>query len=387
MQTKPQSSNDPTTNRTVRDDIRKSTPRLRTIHDPWIRRALAVHSARYKAEWTKDKAEAELAKALLQIEPQKPKGPGLTLTQAADRYLASKARKRTIEEDRRQLELLKLEFGAEIPLAEITASRISDYKARRLAAVRKIGRGEAAVDRRLTAAAVNRPLALLRHLLRLAHEEWEAIDSVPRIRLEKEPQGRLRWLAQEEITRLLEAAAKSRNKELRAAVILALNTGLRLGELIGLTWDRVDLSRGVIRLEMTKSGRRREVPMNGASYATLVGLGPKSSGRVFRTRYIKTAYNNAVEAAQLDDVTFHTLRHTFASWAVMRGVALKELQELLGHSSLAMTMRYAHLAPEHLRTAVSRLEGLTSLEPLKVLAQELAQEPVETVGVSQKSLQ
>jgi integrase len=90
-------------------------------------------------------------------------------------------------------------------------------------------------------------------------------------------------------------------------VILALNTGLRLGELIGLTWDRVDLSRGVIRLEITKSGRRREVPMNEASYAGLVSLGPKSSGRVFKTRYIKTAYNNAVEAAQLDDVTFHTL--------------------------------------------------------------------------------
>ena len=105
--------------------------------------------------------------------------------------------------------------------------------------------------------------------------------------------------------------------------------------------------------------------MNDPSYHALVGLGPKASGRVFMTRYIKTAYNNAVAAAQLDDVTFHTLRHTFASWAVMRGVALKELQELLGHSSLAMTMRYAHLAPEHLRTAISRLEGLTSIEPPK----------------------
>ena len=64
----------------------------------------------------------------------------------------------------------------------------------------------------------------------------------------------------------------------------------------------------------------------------------------------------------------------------MRGVTLKELQELLGHSSLAMTMRYAHLAPEHLRTAVSRVEGLTSTEPTK----ELAQEPVDTVGASRK---
>jgi integrase len=339
---------------------------------------------RYKAEWTQDDAEAELAKALLQIESPKPKSHGITLAQATDRYLASKARKRTIGSDRRQLDLLKAEFGAETPLAEITASRISDYKAKRLAAVRKIGEGETAVERRLTAAAVNRPLALLRHLLRLAHEEWEAIENVPRIRLEKEPQGRLRWLTQEEITRLLEACAKSKNKELRAAVMIALNSGLRRGELLGLTWERVDLSRGVIRLELTKSGRRREVPMNDDSYRALVSLGPRTNGRVFKTRYIQTAYNNAVAVAKLDDVNFHTLRHTFASWAVMRGVTLKELQELLGHSSLTMTMRYAHLAPEHLRAAVSRLEGLTSTEPTKVLAQELAQEPVETEGATRK---
>jgi integrase len=291
-----------------------------------------------------------------------------------------------VEADRRQLELLKAEFGAETPLAEITASRISEYKAKRLAAVLKIGGGEIAAERRLTAAAVNRPLALLRHLLRLAHEEWEAIHNVPRIRLEKEPQGRLRWLTQEEITRLLDAAAKSRNKELRAAVIVALNTGLRRGEFLGLTWERVDLSRGVIRLELTKSGRRREVPMNDDSYRALVDIGPKASGRVFKTRYIQTAFNNAVAAAKLDDVNFHTLRHTFASWAVIRGVTLKELQELLGHASLAMTMRYAHLAPEHLRTAVSRLEGLASSQPASVSAQASAQEPVETVGVSRNSL-
>ena len=70
-------------------------------------------------------------------------------------------------------------------------------------------------------------------------------------------------------------------------------------------------------------------------------------------------------AAALDGVNFHTLRHPFAPWAVMRGVTLKELQELLGHSSLTMTMRYAHLAPEHLRTAVGRLDGLTNSQSLK----------------------
>jgi hypothetical protein len=140
---------------------------------------------------------------LLKIEPEKPKGPGITVAKATERYLAAKARKRTIDVDRRQLELLKSEFGAESALAEITASRISEYNARRLAAGRKIGEGETAIERRLTAAAVNRPLALLRHLLRLAHEEWGELHIVPKIRAEKEPQGRLRWLTQEEATELL----------------------------------------------------------------------------------------------------------------------------------------------------------------------------------------
>lgn len=92
-----------------------------------------------------------------------------------------------------------------------------------------------------------------------------------------------------------------------------------------------------------------------------------------------------MEAAKLDDVTFHTLRHTFASWAMMRGVSLKELQELLGHSSLAMTMRYAHLAPEHLRTAVSRLAGLTSGQAPAEVTEDRAQARAHEV-VSMESL-
>ena len=281
------------------------------------------------------------------------------LAEATERYLAAKARKRTLKKDERILKHLKSALGAETALADLTASRISEYKATRLATKR----GKPEAERLLTAAAVNRPLALLRHLLRTAHEEWEALPAVPKIRLEKEPQGRLRWLTEDEIKNLLEACGKSRNRDLRAAVVVAINTGLRRSELLGLTWDRVDSSRGVIRLEVTKSGKRREVPLNAESYAALVSLGPKQSGRVFRKQSLRKAYENAVGNAKLDDVNFHTLRHTFASWAVMRGVSLKELQELLGHSSLAMTMRYAHLAPERLRSAVTRLEGLTSSKP------------------------
>jgi site-specific recombinase XerD len=101
------------------------------------------------------------------------------------------------------------------------------------------------------------------------------------------------------------------------------------------------------------------VELNG----TEITLNPKASGRIFETKSVWKACENAVANANLDEVNFHTLRHTFASWAIMRGVSLKELQELLGHSSLAMTMRYAHLAPERLRSAVTRLEGLTRSKP------------------------
>jgi integrase len=138
--------------------------------------------------------------APLKIEPEKPKGAGITLAQAADRYVAAKTRKRTLEADRRRLELLKA-----------------------------------------------------------------ALDNVPRIRLEKEPQGRLRWLTQEEITRLLDAAAKSKNKELRANVIIALNTGLRLGELLGLTWERVDLSR----VSPPRGDEERQAPRGAAQRGVL----------------------------------------------------------------------------------------------------------------------
>jgi integrase len=346
---------------------------------------------RYKAEWTQDDAEAELAKALLQIEPEKPKGAGITL-QAADRYLASKARKRTVEADRRQLDLLKAEFGGETPLVEITASRISEYKAKRLSAVRTIGKGEGVVERRLTAAAVNRPLALLRHLLRLAHEEWGELDVVPRIRTEKEPQGRLRWLTQEEATKVLSACKKSRNAALADLVEFALFTGVRRGEALGLTWDRVDRARGVIRLELTKSGRRREVPLSSNADAVLARRWtPEAKGYVFGSRNwnsFRSAWESALVAASIEDLRFHDLRHTFASWLIQRGRTLREVQEALGHQTITMTMRYSHLAPDHLRAAVAVLDDvlppLQLAESTKVSAQGSAQELVQAGEVSPK---
>ena len=171
-------------------------------------------------------------------------------------------------------------------------------------------------------------------------------------------------------------------------------TGLRQAEALELTWERVERARGVILLEETKSGKRREVPLNGRADAVLLRRQPQESGLVFGARsfdHFRSAWETAVDRAKLADFRFHDLRHTFASWAVQQGATLQEVKDLLGHSSLAMTLRYAHLAPERLRTAVSRLDGIipepaASTEVTRRRAQARAQELVSTEGVSQKSL-
>jgi integrase len=343
---------------------------------------------RYKAEWTQDDAEAELAKALLQIEPEKPKGPGITFAQAIERYLAEKARKRSLFADRHITAHLKAAFGGETPLADITANLISEYKAKRLATVSTRRKDANGGDVPLSGAAVNRPLTILRHLLRLAHEEWGALDAVPKIRLEKEPQGRLRWLTQEEARKLLGACKKSRNAALADLVEFALFTGLRKSEALGLTWNRVDRARGVIRLELTKSGRRREVPLSSNADAVLARRwtgGAKSY--VFgshKWNSFRTAWETAVAASGVDDLRFHDLRHTFASWLVQRGRTLKEVQEALGHQTITMTMRYSHLAPDHLRAAVAVLDNFLPAETVSISAQASAQERVTVGSASQK---
>jgi integrase len=182
------------------------------------------------------------------------------------------------------------------------------------------------------------------------------LAAVPKIRLAKEPEGRIRYLEPDEEARLLAACAKSRNPELAGIVMVALETGLRRSEPLGLTWDRVDLSRGVLRLEMTKSGKRREVPMRQVVYDILAGIPGPREGRVWRSRDIRTAVENAIAEAMLDNFTLHDTRHHFASWYMMRGGQLQSLKEILGHASLTMTMRYAHPSPGHLRAEMVKTE-------------------------------
>jgi integrase len=114
---------------------------------------------------------------------------------------------------------------------------------------------------------------------------------------------------------------------------------------------------------------------------TLTALPGPREGRVFKTRSIRTAFENAAEAARLDDFHFHDTRHHFASWFMMRGGTLQELKEILGHADITMTLRYAHLSPAHLRSAMLKTER----EAVPTAStQNSAQEAVALAEVSSK---
>jgi len=217
-------------------------------------------------------------------------------------------------------------------------------------------------------ATVNREIATLKHALTKA-VEWKLLRKTAREELAasknyQEPEGRLRYLSGDaEAERLLNSCSEA----LRPIVLCALHTGMRKGELLGLTWDAVDLTNGCIRLKLTKSGKARAVPLNETLWTLLSGLRTRldvpwvfhdAAGTPRRdTQYLFSA---ACKGAGLTDFHFHDLRHTFASWLMMRGVPLATVSKLLGHASPTMTLRYAHLSPNHLTSAVRVLDPQSS---------------------------
>jgi integrase len=150
---------------------------------------------------------------------------------------------------------------------------------------------------------------------------------------------------------------------LEPLVLLAMNTGMRKGELLNLRWENVDLINNVvtIKAENAKSGKTRHVPLNNESKQTLVGWqkDTREQGYVFEGELnkaitdVKKAWANLLIEAKISAFNFHDLRHHFASKLVMAGVDLNTVRELLGHANLDMTIRYAHLAPEHKAAAVN----------------------------------
>jgi len=216
-------------------------------------------------------------------------------------------------------------------------------------------------------ATVNRLLATLKHMFTKAME-WDMLSEdilqkVRRVKLLREDNKRLRFLAVEECQRLIDCCAP----HLKPIVMVALHTGMRQGEILNLKWEHVDLKHGFILLDTTKTGERREIPIDNTLKEMFNEMPRGFESKCVFTgkdgdtyKSVKRSFNTALKKAEISNFRFHDLRHTFASHLVMTGVDLVTVQELLGHKSLTMTLRYAHLSPGHKVKAVEMLDNTLS---------------------------
>lgn len=247
-------------------------------------------------------------------------------------------------------------FFGHMRLDEITSLKVEEYKAQKL----KVG---------LAPKSVNNHLTILAKCLHTA-EDWIELPASPKIKHLKVPPQHFDFLSPSDSQRLLDSI-----KDIRwyAMVLVALRTGLRLGELLGLEWSDIDLEAKLLTVRHSivrgvvgppKNNRERHVPLTSEVTDALVALAP-SQGIVFYRRTPGHAMNHETprknllkmcKVAGLRPIGWHVLRHTFASHLVAAGASLKAIQELLGHSDVRTTMRYAHLAPTALREAVALLD-------------------------------
>jgi integrase len=222
-------------------------------------------------------------------------------------------------------------------------------------------------------ATINRELSLLSAALNYARREWEwEVPNPVSGRKPKLPEGRVRWIRRAEAEALIRAAESQKlAPHLADFIRLAIHTGCRKGEMLGLECARVDLQEGLMYLEgrHTKTGKRRSVPLNAVARQTILGrlhfrathcpdspwvFAHKDGSRLYD---IKKSFGTACASAGIADFRVHDLRHTCAAWLVSAGVPLAEVKDVLGHSTIKMTEKYAHLAPENARRAVAALEG------------------------------
>jgi integrase len=218
-----------------------------------------------------------------------------------------------------------------------------------------------------TPASVVRYIAALSHAFNVAINEWEWLDDSPlrKVKKPKEARGRVRFLNDEERERLLIACQQSSNPTLYICVILALSTGMRQAELMSLTWQDVNLKEGYLILHKTKNGERRRVPLAGhgldllCDYAKVRRLDTAllfpSTLRPDRPITLRQPFANALQAAAIKDFHWHDLRHCTASYLAMNGASLAEIAEVLGHKTLAMVKRYAHLSDGHVSSVVASM--------------------------------
>lgn len=285
-----------------------------------------------------------------------------TLADLIDKYIKNilplKPKSKKTQET--QLSWWKAQIGA-YTLADVTPILIAECRDKLL--LETTYRGE-----KRNPATVVRYMAALSHAFTVATNEWGWMEDSPMRKVKKptESRGRVRFLTEEERPKLLKACKESSNKQLYTVVVLALSTGMRFSEVMNLTWDAIDLKRKSIVLHETKNGEIRNVPLVGHA---LVMLKEISKVRRLDTKLlfpgknpnkpaaIRKSWENALALAEIANFRFHDLRHSAASYLAMNGATLAEIADVLGHKTLAMVKRYAHLSEQHTSSVVARMNA------------------------------
>jgi len=280
---------------------------------------------------------------------------------------------KSIRTERNRVLAWAREFGNR-PLGQITREEIEAWRRERMTTSRP--------------ATINRDLSRLRRMFSLA-VEWGLLEESPMqgIKFLRENNARTRYLSLEECQRLI---ASCMAPHIRAMVSVALHSGMRLGEILNLRWYDLDFSSGFILVRDSKNGESRHVPMDATLFAlfrayphrpsTDLVFSSSSGGHIVDVR---TGFLNSCKRAGLIDLHFHDLRHTFASQFVMSGGDLYILKEILGHKSITMTQRYAHLSPTYKIKAIDRMNTLWAGATPQVSTSEMLPESSSVTAASQ----
>lgn len=299
-------------------------------------------------------------KAIATPAPQPQSGP--TVREFAPIFIAAseaKNKESSVDSKKQILESHILPAIGDLPLTSVSYATIEDFKLSLLKATDE--------RRDLGPKTVNNVLTVLRRLLAVAAKR-KLILNVPEIEWLHADVPEFDFFTFDEADRIIAAAG-----DWYAMILLALRTGMRQGELLGLRWDDVDLVAGRIvvrqaivrgRITTPKNRKPREIPLSPTALACLKAhrhlrgelVFCNLDGKPLTKGECKHPLWRACRAAKLRRVGWHVLRHTFASHLAMRGVPLRTIQELLGHATITMTLRYAHLAPEVTRDAVTMLD-------------------------------
>ncbi len=259
----------------------------------------------------------------------------LPIAYLIDRYMAEVTpAKRGAETEAIRLRAMKRHDLAAYTLGQLTPQVLAAWRDSRL--------------QKVTGSTVNRDLNTLSHLIEMARKEWGAAiieNPVRMIRRPKSNPGRERRLMPGEESALVTSADRGKGGFLRSVIVLAIETGMRRGEIVGLDWQYVNLAQRRLHLTITKNGSSRGIPLSRKAIAILEAL-PGRSGPVFpgvTAEAIKRAFQNACKRVHLEDLHFHDLRHEAISRFFEKGLNPMEVASITGHKTLSMLRRYTHL--------------------------------------------